>query len=483
MSVRDITDFHKGGFHEVPHNIELEQAIIGAVLLNNDTYDIVQSIIDQHSFYDPVHGAIYALIVSMIERQHPASPITLKPAVQTWPMIDDGMHVWQYLGRLVVQAAGRSQLREYATELADMSARRRLVGLAQDVMAWVNEAGTEVSAGELVDRAEKALFEITAKRTEGREVTISNAVSDALASISAAYERGGQMAGVLTGLTDLDGLLGGLQPSDLIIIGGRPAMGKTAIVTTIAFNVAKERVDAHGEVGQGSHVHFFSQEMSAQQLAMRLMAERAEIASDAMRRGNVSEDQFREIIARSREVASASITIDETGGITLASLAAKARRVKRKHDTKLIVVDYLQLMSGANRSGDNRVQEITKLTMGLKALAKELDVPIVALSQLSRKVEERSDKRPQLADLRESGSIEQDADVVMFIYRDEYYLEREKPEYGTSEFQEWQTRMLRAQGKAEVILAKHRHGPVGTVALSFQGQFTRFGNLSTERAL
>jgi len=226
MFVRDNSDFHKGALQEVPHNIELEQAIIGAVLMNNDNYDIVQSIIDQHSFYDPVHGAIYALIVSMIERQHPASPITLKPTVQTWPMIADGLHVWQYLGRLVVQAAGRSQLREYATELADMSARRRLVGFAQDVMAWVGEAGTEVSAGELVDRAEKALFEITAKRTEGREVTISNAVSDALASISAAYERGGQMAGVLTGLTDLDALLGGLQPSDLIIIGGRPAMGK-----------------------------------------------------------------------------------------------------------------------------------------------------------------------------------------------------------------------------------------------------------------
>jgi replicative DNA helicase len=481
MSIIDFNAFHKGGQGHVPHNIELEQAILGALLLNNDAYDTLHSVIDQNAFFDPVHGALYALIVSMIERQHPASPITLKPAVMTWPPIADGVHVWQYLGRLVAEAAGRAQLRDYAQELADMAARRRLIGLAQDVVAWVHEAETETSASTLIERAEKALFEITAKRTEGREISIADAVEEALASIAEAYDRGGALAGIPTKLVDLDAMLGGLQPSDLIILGGRPSMGKSALAMTIAYNVARESVDASGEVTPGQHVHVFSLEMSARQIAMRLMSERAEIASDAMRRGKISEADFRQVMTRSRDVASSAMTIDETGGISLASLAAKARRIKRKHDTKLIVVDYLQLMSGASRSSDNRVQEITKLTMGLKALAKELDVPIIALSQLSRKVEERSDKRPQLSDLRESGSIEQDADVVMFVYRDEYYLERERPdEADVGRFQEWQERMQRAYGKAEVVLSKSRHGPVGIVNLAFHNKFTRFANLAPE---
>lgn len=832
MPLHDFAEHYNGQTDapELPHNIDAEQSVLGGILLDNQLLFSVSDILDQTSFYDPMHGSLYALIARLIDGNQLANPVSLKPHVASWPPITADLLVWQYLVRLVVAAAHRSDIRSHARQVADLAARRRVVGVAQDLMHMAMTAPADTAASAIVEDAERGLFEIVANRIEGREVAIADAVVQAVESVAKAYERGGGMCGVPTGLIDLDSKLGGFQASDLIILAGRPAMGKaqpiyapikmhdgtwreigtlrmgdrvasidgapsvvagvypqgmreifrvtfsdgrsteccaehlwrvhhrkwavprvmqlqdvvallcgpsmrkrlwidtvsgdfgsspelpiepwllgalvgngnfhggtpkfstssthtaftlkqavgfefkveqkspydfsivqsagasrsgvcgtvanpitsalkmlglhglrsedkfipdvykfadratrtavlrglldtdgwvekhgtvrygtssarlrddvrdlvwslggicsvatkiptytyrgekktglptytlnimmsdysgclseprkvarllptpkgnrlsfesiesvghreavcisvthpsrlyvttdyivthnTALATTIAFNVARERVGEDGVIGAGPHVHFFSQEMSAQQLAMRLIADRAELPSDRMRRGDINEAQFRHMLERAKGVSVSAITVDETGGITLAALAAKARRTKRKRDTRLIIIDYLQLMSGAARSGDNRVQEITKITMGLKALAKELDVPILALSQLSRKVEERSDKRPQLADLRESGSIEQDADVVMFVYRDEYYVEREKPdEFDSVRYADWQSRMERTIGKAEVIIGKQRHGSTGTVPLSFQAQFTRFGNLGSE---
>jgi replicative DNA helicase len=477
MAIAEIPDIHNHQSDGIPHNIDAEQAVLGALLMQNALLEDVADIIGAEAFYDPLHGALFTEIAKLIDGGRAADLITLKPIVNGWPPISETMQVWQYLGRLLTAAASRVEIKGYARLLRDLSDRRRVVWLAQDVLSLAMADPSDVPTPDVIETAERGLFEIGAKRTEGRETSIDGAVHQAIEAISNAYERGGELNGVRTGLIDLDRILGGFQASDLIILGGRPSMGKTALALTIAFNVARDGIDGHGVVTPGGHVHFFSQEMSASQLAMRLIAERSEIASDTLRRGAVNENELRSAIEGAKQVSAASMTIDETGGISLGALIAKARRVKRKKDTKLIVVDYLQLMSGAKNS-DNRVQEITKLTMGLKALAKELDVPIVALSQLSRKVEERADKRPQLADLRESGSIEQDADVVMFVYRDEYYIEREKPDDADAvKYADWLARMDRAHGKAEVLVAKQRHGAVGSVALSFQSKFTRFGNL------
>lgn len=833
MSMADFPDNHKGtndNAMALPHNIDAEQAILGSMLMDNRLFEEIADMVDRETFFDPLHGALFDQIVGMIEKGHLANPITLKSIVDTWPAIHEHLEVWQYLGSLVSAATSRYSIRAYAQTLVDLADRRRVIALAQDLYSYATTAPADVSTTSIIEEAERGLFEIAAKRTEGREIELGGAVTQALDAMAAAYERGGSLHGVPTGLVDLDAKLGGFQNSDLIILGGRPSMGKaqptdapvkmrngewknigdlrmgdalasmdgaasvvsgvfpqgrkqiyrvtfsdgrtaeccaehlwqvynrkwpapkvmsaqsimsllvkpsmknrlwidlvsghfgsadalpiapwtlgaligngnlsrgtpifstssthtayalktavgadfrmeqcssydfrivqaegrsrpgifgvsenplmaaiktlglhglrseqkfipriyqnadrsarmsllrglldtdgwvekhgtvrfgtssprlrddvcelvrslggictagekipfythkgerkaglptftlnimmddysecfsepkkaalirekrstrltfdsiepiderdavcisvthpsrlyvtsdyvvthnTALATTIAFNVAKEKPDADGVMQPGGHVHLFSMEMSAQQLAMRLISEQSEISSDALRRGKISEADMRHAIERAKGVAAASMTVDETGGISMAALAAKARRTKRKRNTQLIVIDYLQLMSGAGKGNDNRVQEITKLTMGLKALAKELDVPIVALSQLSRKVEERADKRPQLSDLRESGSIEQDADVVMFVYRDEYYVEREKPdEFETAKYADWQARMERSYGKAEVIVGKQRHGSVGTVMLSFQSRFTRFANLAPER--
>jgi replicative DNA helicase len=290
------------------------------------------------------------------------------------------------------------------------------------------------------------------------------------------------LSGLGTGLVDLDSKLGGLQSSDLIILAGRPSMGKTALATNIAYNIAKtyraeQQPDGTTKAVDGAIVGFFSLEMSAEQLATRILSEQAEISSEKIRRGMIDENEFRKLVEVSREMSQIPLYIDQTGGISIAQLASRARKLKRQKGLDLLVIDYLQLLTGSKRTNDGRVQEVSEITTGLKALAKELAVPVIALSQLSRQVEQREDKRPQLSDLRESGSIEQDADVVMFVYREEYYLERLKPREGTSEFMEWQQKYAEAAGKAEVIIGKQRHGPVGTVPLSFESQFTRFDNL------
>lgn len=460
----------------LPHNIESEQAILGSLLLDNRVCERVDWLKADH-FYDPMHAQIFHLIAITVEAGRLASPVTLKTAVGAWPPISDDLSVAQYLGRLAVAAGNPRDAIQYANVVKKLAIRRSIIDIGNALVAGgVNENEDETKT---MNAAEIALFALAEKGTASREVTFKDAIESAVEAANEAHQRGGKMAGISTGFIDLDEKLGGLQKSDIIVLAGRPAIGKTALCTNIAFSVAKNAIDANGEVN--GHVHFFSQEMSAAQLAMRLLGEHADIASDKLRRGTFDQSEFRTVMSTAERIKHMPITIDETGGITLTHLVTKARRVKRVHNTSLIVIDYLQLMSGSNRSGENRVQEITTITKGLKALAKELDVPIIALSQLSRKVEERTDKRPQLADLRESGSIEQDADIVMFVYRDDYYLDREEPSQDDFEaYVDWKTRKDAASGKAEVIIAKSRHSSTGIVHLSFEAERTRFGNLARQ---
>jgi replicative DNA helicase len=319
-------------------------------------------------------------------------------------------------------------------------------------------------------------------------VRFSDALTSAIDMAAAAYKREGKLSGISTGLRDLDRMLGGLQPSDLVILAARPAMGKTSLATNIAFNIAEayqgeKQPDGTMKTVNGGIVGFFSLEMSAEQLATRIIAEQAGVPSYKIRRGDIREDDFYKITEAARKMQTIPFYVDQTGGISIAQLTARARRLKRQRGLDFLVIDYLQLLSGSAKKGENRVQELTEITTGMKALAKELNVPILALSQLSRQVESRDDKRPQLSDLRESGSIEQDADVVMFIYRDEYYLKNKEPKPGTEEYFKWQTEMDQVHGKAEVIIGKQRHGPTGTVQLAFQADVTRFADLADEDKL
>lgn len=461
---------------QIPHNIELEQGLLGALLLDNRARERVETLSATH-FYDPQHGEIFDLICATIEAGRVASIVTLKTAVASWPPISKELSVAQYMGRLAANGASIFEVADYAKKIKELATRRAMIDIGYALVSGASNEDDPAIA--VLNRAEIDLFALADKGRASREISFSDALSAALALANAAYENGGKLSGLSTGLADLDSKLGGLQKSDLLVLAGRPAIGKTALVTNIAFSVARSYVGRDGKAN--GCVHFFSQEMSATQLAMRLLGEHSEVSSEKLRRGTFAEHEFRSAMETADRIRSTPIHIDETGGISLAQLVTKARRVKRQKNTHLMVIDYLQLMSGSGRSNENRVNEITAITTGLKALAKELDIPIIALSQLSRKVEERSDKRPQLADLRESGSIEQDADVVLFVYRDEYYLDREEPSTDdtfSEEYLKWKERKDKASGKAEVIIAKHRHGPTGIVELSFEADKTRFGNIA-----
>ncbi len=352
------------------------------------------------------------------------------------------------------------------------------------------DAPVDMAPSAQIEDAERRLFELAETgRYDGGFESFGDAVRTAIDMAAAAYQRDGHLSGVATGLRDLDARMGGLQPSDLIIIAGRPGMGKTSLATNIAFNIAEsyvpaQQADGSFKAANGGVIGFFSLEMSAEQLATRIISEQAEVPSSKIRRGDLTEADFEKLVACTQTLQKIPLYIDQTGGIAIAQLAARARRLKRQRGLDVIVIDYIQLMQGSSaKSSQNRVQEITEITTGLKALAKELSVPIIALSQLSRQVESRDDKRPQLSDLRESGSIEQDADVVMFVYREEYYLKNKEPKPGTIEYTQWENDMNEARGKAEVIIAKQRHGPTGSVSLAFHGEFTRFSDLAEEHHL
>ena len=464
----------------VPHNLDAEQALLGAILLDNRAFERVSEIVTQLDFFDALHGRIFETISEVITSGRTVTPVGLAPYFESADPVSPTMTVVQYLGRLVRNATTVSGARDYALTVRELADRRSLIIIGEDLAASAYHSETDSSPARLIEQAEGKLFEVAERgsTSSGDVVTFAEASSKALDRILSAYKRGGALQGLSTGFIDLDKKLGGLQRSDLIIVAGRPSMGKTALATNIAWNVARGKWTDDKGVDHPTPVGFFSLEMSDSQLANRLLSSEVEIASESLSRGFLDERQVEGVVRKQAEIASTRLFIDDRGGITIAQLMARARRMKRRHGIELLIVDYLQLLSGSKKE---RIQELTQITNGLKTLAKELDIPVVALSQLSREVEKREDKRPQLSDLRESGSIEQDADVVMFVFREEYYVERKKPDLSDSEkFSDWQQKMQAVAGKAEAIIGKHRHGPVGIVEMAFQGEFTRFSDLAQE---
>jgi replicative DNA helicase len=473
-------------FRAPPHNFEAEQALLGAILVNNEACDRVSSFLKPEHFFDALHGRIYDHAAKLIWAGKRATPITLKTFFQGDEPVGD-LTVPQYLGRLAANATTIINAEDYGRTIYDLAIRRDLIQIGEGMVNTAYDAPIDAPPAVQIEDTEQKLYELaeTGKYGSGFE-PFTTALTDAIDMAANAYRRDGGLSGLATGFTDLDGKMGGLQPSDLIIVAGRPSMGKTALATNIAYHVAQShRRDPDSQAPlDGAVVGFFSLEMSAEQLATRIISEQAYIPSERIRRGRIESEEFDRIVEVSQELQNLPLYIDQTGGITVAQLAARARRLKRQRDVGLIVVDYLQLLSGSTRrAAEGRVQEVSEITTGLKALAKELHVPVLALSQLSRQVEQREDKRPQLADLRESGSIEQDADVVLFVFREEYYVERRQPRENTEEHKQWQQEMDLVTGKAEVIIGKQRHGPTGTVRLQFTPEFTRFGNLAAEERL
>jgi replicative DNA helicase len=462
-------------FPSAPHNIEAEQGLLGALLFNNEAYDRVSQILSPEVFYDPLHGQLYAAIADGISAGRRIDPVTLKGVVEAWPALNENVSVTQYLGKLSAKATTTVGVKSYATVIRNDWLRRELLDLA----ASVNEAvvgAMNVPPHDVITEAESALYALAERGTNERaEMMLGEAMDQAIESANLAYQRGGELAGLSTGIVSLDAKLGGLSPSDLLIIAGRPGMGKSALGVNIAINVACPAANAQtGEVPDPVPVVFYSLEMSSDQIAARILSSATKVPAWAMRQGRLTPPDFASMMGAAERLRRAPLHFDQSGGLSLAQLTSRARRLKRKHGIGLIVIDYLQLLHGSKTS--NRVQEVTEITTGLKALAKELDVPIIALSQLSRQVEARADKRPQLSDLRESGSIEQDADIVMFAYREQYYVKNEEPDPSDAKYPEWQARMMACAGKSEIIIGKHRHGPTGTVNLSFDDATTTFSD-------
>jgi replicative DNA helicase len=485
-AARVLPEEPKPTYRTAPHNIEAEQSLLGAILVNNEALYRVSDFLEPPHFFEPVHQQIYDIARSLIRTGKLASPVTLKTFLPHDVDIA-GLTVPQYLARLAAEATTIINAADYGRAIYDLSIRRELIQIGEEMVNVAFDAPVDFAPNEQIEDAERRLYEIAETGRFGAGFQrFETALTTALEMASHAYQRDGKLSGLASGLRDLDSKLGGLQKSDLIILAGRPGMGKTALATNIAYNVAKAwrgevQADGHIETANGGRVGFFSLEMSAEQLATRILSEQTEISSSRIRRGEITQADFEIIKDKSIEIQHLPLFIDETGGLSIAQLAARARRLKRQRGLDLLVIDYIQLLQGSSRrSAENRVQEVTEITTNLKALAKELAIPIVALSQLSRQVENRDDKRPQLSDLRESGSIEQDADVVMFVFREEYYLSNKEPRPGTDEHIKWQTDMEAAHGKAEVIIGKQRHGPTGTVYLQFEANVTRFDDLAAD---
>ncbi len=476
-------------YRHPPANIEAEQALLGAILVNNEAFYRVSDFLLPEHFFEALHSRIYDIVSRLIRANKTATPITLKTFVEKEEPIGE-ITVPQYLARLAADATTIINAEDYGRAIYDLATRRQLISIGEEMVNLAYDAPVDTTPGDQIEVAEQKLFKVAETGKYGAGfLRFSDALKDAIDMASKAYQRDGHLSGIATGLSDLDDVMGGLQPSDLLILAGRPAMGKTSLATNIAFRVAEHYQartlpDGRLETINGGIVGFFSLEMSAEQLATRIVSEQAEVSSETIRRGKTTESEFQRLVEVASRLQQVPLYIDATGGLSIAQLAARARRLKRQKGLDFLVIDYLQLLQGSGkRASDSRVNEITEITTGLKALAKELSVPILALSQLSRQVESREDKRPQLADLRESGSIEQDADVVLFVYREEYYLKNKKPREGTPEFETWREEMERVAGLAEVIIGKQRHGPTGTVNLAFQGEFTRFENLAAENRM
>ncbi|HCK84494.1 MAG TPA: replicative DNA helicase [Hyphomonadaceae bacterium] len=468
-----------------PHNLEAEQALLGAILFDNETYNRITPSLRESHFFDPVHGRIFAACAEMISQGNLADGVTLKERFARDGGIKEiGGAV--YLLKLMEQAAPLSaQAQSYALLIYDLALRRELIRVGCVISDLAENPPDDHDAEDIIEEAERTLFTLAESGTANSGFSpFSRALTTSIEIAAAAYESKSDVSGLATHFDDLDRMLGGLHPSDLIILAGRPSMGKTALATNIAFNIARTRLaalrsgDLENQVDKGGVVAFFSLEMSAEQLATRLLSDAAGIESDRIRRGKISKQEYERLADEAVNLQQLPLHIDETGAIGIAQLQARARRLQRTIGLDCIVVDYLQLVTSSSKKSDGRVQEVSEITQGLKALAKDLKVPVIALSQLSRQVETREDKRPQLSDLRESGSIEQDADVVMFVYRESYYLEREEPKEGSAEHITWMTEVDKLRNQAEIIIGKQRHGPIGKVKLFFDSRYTRFGNLS-----
>ena len=455
-------------FKELPNNIEAEQAVIGSILVTNEIFDDINTIVSNVNFYDPMHQKIFNAIESNIYKGLLANPITLKNYFENEK---DEIDIPEYLVKITKFSTSARQAIEYSKIIYDMFVRRELIKISDQIIDDAKENDLNVSGQNIIENSEKLLYDLAEKGTFSSSlIKFDDAMKQTIEMASAAYKNEGGIVGVPTGLRDLDDKLGGLHQSDLIIIAGRPSMGKTSLATNIAFNAAQNIQES----GRKSSVAFFSLEMSSEQLSTRIISEQARIGSNDIRRGRISNDQFDQFLETSKNISELPLFIDETPAISIAAMSNRARRIKRLHGLDLIVVDYIQLMKGSLNNKDGRVQEISQITQGLKAIAKELGVPVLALSQLSRQVEQRDDHKPQLADLRESGSIEQDADVVMFVYREGYYLQRKEPREATVEHAEWQAKMNEVAHLAEIIIGKQRHGPIGKVTLEFEERFTKF---------
>ncbi len=458
-----------------PSNIEAEQALLGSILVNNDIIDEIANLISSNIFYDPAHVKIYEVIENLNNKGMIANPITLKNFFEKDNMLNE-VGGTEYLVKLTRFSGSVKQAIDYAKIIHEMYLRRELVQISDKLSNdTLNANAQEQNAENIIESAEKSLFDLAERGSFTQSfLKFNQALDQTIEMATLAMKNDQGIVGVPTGLTDLDEKLGGLHRSDLIILAGRPSMGKTALATNIAYNAAQHVLKRQ----EKSSIAFFSLEMSSEQLSTRILSEQARIKSDDIRRGKVTEEEINRYIETSRNIYNLPLFIDETPAITIATLSNRARRIKRLFGLNLIVVDYIQLMRSSSNKNEGRVQEISEITQGLKALAKELSVPVLALSQLSRAVEQRDDKQPQLADLRESGSIEQDADVVMFVYREAYYLERKQPKLGSIEHAEWQSKMNDVNGLADIILGKQRHGPTGTVKVEFEGIYTKFKDLT-----
>ena len=457
----------KDNFKELPNNIEAEQSILGTILVSNEIFDEINTTISNINFYDPMHQKIFSAIESLIYKGMLANPITLKNYFENEK---DDLNIPEYLVKITKFSTSSRQAIEYSKIIYDMYVRRELIKISENTIDTAKQKDLNVSGQNIIENSERLLFDLAEKGSFSSSlVKFDEAMKLTIEMASNAYKNDEGIVGVPTGLRDLDDTLGGLHESDLIIIAGRPSMGKTALATNIAFNAA-QRLQASGKK---SSIAFFSLEMSSEQLSTRILAEQSKIKSNDIRRGKISDEQFDKFIETSKNISELPLYIDETPAISIAAISNRARRIKRLHGLDMLVVDYIQLMRATN-TRDGRVQEISEITQGLKAIAKELAIPVLALSQLSRQVEQRDNHKPQLSDLRESGSIEQDADVVMFVFREAYYLERKEPRPATVEHAEWQAKMNEVSNLAEIIIGKHRHGPTRSIMLEFEAMFTKF---------
>lgn len=480
-----LTESASAIHQEMPHNFEAEQGILGMLLIDNTHLEKVNEFLRPKHFSNVSHQNIYATIEKMIERGLEAKHTTLKDYFEK----DEGLASVggsQYLAELANEVPLLNNVHDYANTIYDRYLRREIIRMNQEINAEAFNFDIDKDATQIIEQAESQLFSLSESgQTQGGFTTLRDSVLTAIEIAEKAYHTDGSVTGVTTGLTDLDNKLGGLHNSDLLILAARPSMGKTSLAVNIAYNAAKAYANSGGK--EGAIVGFFSLEMSSDQLATRILSDESEISGDDIRKGNIKETDFRKFVEASQKLSQVPLYIDDTPALTIGAVRTRARRLKRQHGLSMLIIDYLQLLqgSGSAQSSGNRVLEISEITRGLKAIAKELSIPVLALSQLSRAVEQRDDKRPMLSDLRESGSIEQDSDVVMFIYRREYYLSREEPERKPSEdsgkfnerYAQWQQDLSDCNNVADVIIAKQRHGPIGTISLHFEASVTRFSDL------